>query len=562
MALGADHADGASRPGAGGLGPKDHVCRGVHIEVAIHAHAGGGIHRAPQRGIAGDQDLTGGAGAALGTGLTLEALRPLRPGGAVDAIHTRDALGALAALDTLPALGADDRHRATGPHAGGLGSEQHVGRGVHIEVTVHADPGRGIRTARQRGTARHQGLAIRALHALHALHTLGALRSRSTRETGHTLRARAPRCAPRSCGSSGTGGPGHALHTLHARRTLEALEARPALRPGRTLGAHQVDARHRPDAGGLGAIEEVVGGVDVEVAVHTQARPRRRGAIQHGLARDERLTSGTGITLGAGGTREAHGPLGSDGADGARGAHGTRGTGRSRHTLGTRRALSSRRAHGTDHAHGTRWPRTGSLGAKDHVRGRVHVEVAAHTHTGAGVHGARQGGVAGDQDLPRLTGVALGARSSRHALRTLGARRAVHAVAARHALRALGTLRAGLALGADHADGATGPHAGGLGSKDHIRGGVHIEVAIHAHGVRGVGGARERRTTGNQDLAVAAVHALHALDALGTLRAGVARRTRRALAARGTRAARGSGHTLQALRPGGAGQARGAHFTL
>ena len=175
-----------------------------------------------------------------------------------------------------------------------------------------------------------------------------SLRARCAGQPGHTLRTCRSRCARRACGARGTCGPNGTLDALHARRTLGALEARPTLQSGRTLGAHQVDAQHRPHASGLGTIENVARSVDVEVTINPKARRRRRRAVQHGLARNQRLPRCAGVALVTLGTGQADGALRSHRTGHTRHTCYTAGSCGSGHTLRAGGALGTCRAHGAD----------------------------------------------------------------------------------------------------------------------------------------------------------------------------------------------------------------------
>ena len=362
---------------------------------------------------------------------------------------------------------AHDVHTHQGPHARGLGSVQGAAGGVQVEVPVHALGRRSHRTTQQRLGGDHR-LAI---------HTGDALRARGAGGTRGAGGAR---------GADGTNEAHGAHRTGGARRALGACGTRGTRRScgphGATGRSHQAHTHHaRPATGaGFGSVEHIGNRIQIEVPHLTRGAGGHRGPgpVEHRAAIQ---------------ARQARAPGGASGADGAHRAGGTR------HTLGARGAsealgaldalpaLQSRRAR---QAHGACRPRTGGLRSKDHVRRDVHVEVAIHAGARHGVRRARQCGLARDQDLPSRARRAFGAHGSSHALRSLRTRGAVHAVVACHTLGALDALHADGALGANDRHRARRPHAAALRSEQHVGGGVHVEVAVHADPHRGINGAR------------------------------------------------------------------------
>ena len=252
----------AGRPAAAGLGAVELVGRGVDVEVAVGAVVGviGNGGPVENRLAVG----TGGAGSTRGTVVTggaCRALRSSRTGWALSAVVARSARSAVVARSALVALQRD----AGRPAAAGLGAVELVGRGVDVEVAVDAVV----------GVIGNGGPVENRL----AVGTGGAGSTRGTVVTGG------------SRGALRSSRTGWALSAVVAR---SAGGTRSAVVTWNALVALQRDAG-RPAAAGLGAVELVGRGVDVEVAVDAVV-----GVIGNGGPVENRLAVGAG---GAGSTR-------------------------------------------------------------------------------------------------------------------------------------------------------------------------------------------------------------------------------------------------------------------
>ena len=150
---------------------------------------------------------------------SLSSCRPCGTGGPSQALYT------LQPLNPLLTLSTNDGNRPGWPDPGRLGSEEHVGGRVQIEISIRAF-GCGIYGSRHRRAARHQDAGDPS-------GPLGTSGSGRPLGTG---------------GACGAGGPCGSLGS------------------GSTLGTQQRVA-HRPTAGGFGSIDETGGRVVIEVAI-------------------------------------------------------------------------------------------------------------------------------------------------------------------------------------------------------------------------------------------------------------------------------------------------------
>ena len=369
------------------------------------------------------------------------------------------------ALATGLTLGPDHGHGTNRPHAAHLGSKDHIRRGVHVEVAIHTHCVRGVGGARERCTAGNQDLAVGARHALNALDALGTLGAGGADAPGGTLATgstRATRGSRHTFQALGAGGAGQARGADEALGALNALETEGSLGAGgacgarrargthHTLdallacGAHNVHARCRPHAGGLGSVQGAGRGVQVEVPVHTLHRWIQH-PTQEGLGGDDRLPGHTRRTLRTRRSRSTRGPRRPHRSDESHGSHRTGATGQALRACRSRRSCGSRRAHwatGRSHqAHAREaCPAAGAgLGSVEHIGDRIQVEVPHHT---AGVRsdwgsGPVQHRPAIQARLPR------GARGTRHTDGTLHALGAGAAGGTRRSIRTLGPRGAG-----------------------------------------------------------------------------------------------------------------------
>ena len=191
--------------------------------------------------LARDQHLAITAHHTLGARGPRAALDALGARGTGQTVATRDALGPLDALGTHAALGPHHAHGARRPGTVGLGSKDHVGAGVHIEVTLAADIRRRIRATAQGRIARNEDLTVIALGTLGARDTDRALGAHGTGDTSGTSGASRARQTDGACHARralGPGGAGHAREAGGTGGTGGSGGTAGPLRPGGTGRAH------------------------------------------------------------------------------------------------------------------------------------------------------------------------------------------------------------------------------------------------------------------------------------------------------------------------------------